>query len=204
MLQFRTAQLVAPQTWRLTWLLRGQRGTEWAIRSPAPAGSRIVVLDSELPELPVLLASLGQARQLRIGPASRPLLDATFAAGTVTPVGIGLRPFAPVHLRARFEGPDIRLRWTRRDRALEADSWIGFDAPMSEAAEAWLVEILDGATVLRALSSATASALYTAAQQAADWGAPLSPGDALTFRVAQLSTLVGAGTAGVATVPVRP
>ena len=38
-----------------------------------------------------------------------------------------------------------------------------------------------------------AGALYTAAQQTADWGAPLAPGDTLDIRICQLSALVGRG-----------
>jgi hypothetical protein len=182
--------------------LRGQRGTEWAIADPAPAGARVVAITPDLPELPVLLAQLGQPLQLRIGPATRPLTDPSYAAGIVTPEGVGLRPFAPVLLRARREGADLRLSWTRRDRALEADSWFGIEIPQSEASEGYSVQILDGVEVKRTLGSDSASVLYTAAQQTADWGAPLDPGDPLSFRVAQVSALLGAGTASTANVTV--
>jgi protein involved in polysaccharide export with SLBB domain len=47
--------------------------------------------------------------------------------------------------------------------------------------------------VKRTLSTASASAIYTAAQQTTDWGAPLGPGDSLTIRIFQLSALVGRG-----------
>lgn len=43
------------------------------------------------------------------------------------------------------------------------------------------------------LSATTTSAVYTAAAQTADWGAPLGPGDNLTIRIFQLSALVGRG-----------
>jgi len=55
------------------------------------------------------------------------------------------------------------------------------------------VEILDGATVKRVLSAATTSAIYTAAAQTADWGAPLGSGDTLVIRIFQLSALIGRG-----------
>ena len=38
------------------------------------------------------------------------------------------------------------------------------------------------------VSTATTSAVYTAAQQTADWGAPLAPGDTLDIRIFQLFT----------------
>ena len=41
--------------------------------------------------------------------------------------------------------------------------------------------------------STTTSAVYTTAQQTADWGAPLVPGDTLDIRIFQLSALVGRG-----------
>jgi hypothetical protein len=43
------------------------------------------------------------------------------------------------------------------------------------------------------LTTATTSALYTAAQQTADWGAPLGPGQSLAIRIYQLSALIGRG-----------
>ena len=121
----------------------------------------------------------------------------TYVAKAFTPAGVGLRPFSVAHVeqpwrRARTPG-DLTIRWTRRSRALAADSWGGFEVPMAEELEAYEVEILDGATVKRVLSTSTTSAIYTAAQQTADWGAPLAPGDTLDIRIFQLSALVGRG-----------
>jgi hypothetical protein len=47
------AELIGPGRYRLTRLLRGQRGTEGAMANPAPAGARVVVLDQALAVLPV-------------------------------------------------------------------------------------------------------------------------------------------------------
>jgi len=88
---------------------------------------------------------------------------------------------------------DLTIRWTRRSRSLSADSWGGLEVPLAEELEAYEVEVLDGATVKRVLSTSTASAVYTAAQQTADWGAPLGPGDSLNIRIFQLSALIGRG-----------
>ena len=57
----------------------------------------------------------------------------------------------------------------------------------------YAVEVLDGAAVLRTLDTSTTSVTYTAAQQLADLGALLGPGDTLVVRVFQLSALVGRG-----------
>ena len=65
--------------------------------------------------------------------------------------------------------------------------------PIAEELEAYEVEILDDAIVKRTLSATTTNAVYTAAQQTADWGAPLGLGDTLDIRIFQLSALVGRG-----------
>ena len=81
---------------------------------------------------------------------------------------------------ARRASPAISsIAWTRRSRALAADSWTAAEVPLAEEREAYEVEILDGATVVRTLAATTTSVTYTAAQQLADWGALLGPGDTL-------------------------
>lgn len=191
------AELVAPGRYHLTRLLRGQRGTEGAIVSMVPTGARVVVLDTTLAPLPISEADLGLPWKWRIGPASKPVSDETYTAVSFTPGGAGLRPFSVGHVEqpwriARSPG-DLTIRWVRRSRALAADSWGAGDVPLAEDAEAYEVDILDGATVKRTLQVATTSALYTAAQQSADWGAPLGPGQSLALRIYQLSSLIGRG-----------
>ena len=66
--------------------------------------------------------------------------------------------------------------------------------PLAEDLESFDVQILDGPLVKRTLTSSTTSALYTAAQQSTDWGAPLGPGQVLAIRIFQLSNRLGRGT----------
>jgi hypothetical protein len=191
------AELIAPGRYRLTRLLRGQRGTEGAVVSMVPTGTRVVVLDATLASLPISEADLGLPWNWRIGPASRPVSDETFVAATFTPEGAGLRPFSVTHVEqpwrtARSTG-DLTIRWTRRSRSLAADNWGAGDVPLAEDSEAYEVEIFDGATRKRTLEVATPSALYTAAQQTTDWGLPLGPGQTLSIRIYQLSALIGRG-----------
>jgi hypothetical protein len=191
------AELIAPGRYRLTRLLRGQRGTEAAMDNPTPAGARVVVLDSALAPLPIAEADLGLPWNWRIGPAARSVSDASYTALAFTPAGRGLVPFAPVHVAqpwrtARSPG-DLTIRWTRRSRALVADAWEQVEVPLAEDLESYDVQILDGAVVKRTLTSSTTSVLYTAAQQTADWGAPFGPGQTLAIRIYQLSNRLGRG-----------
>ena len=88
---------------------------------------------------------------------------------------------------------DLTIRWARRSRSLAADSRNAGDLPLAEDSEAYEVEILDGATRRRTLQVAKPFALYTAAQQIADWRALLGPGNSLDIRVFHLSALIGRG-----------
>ena len=191
------AELIAPVRYRLTRLLRGQRGTEAAMGNPAPTGARVVVLDSALAPLPIAEADLGLPWNWRIGPAARSVSDASYTALAFTPAGRGLVPFAPVHVAqpwrtARSPG-HLTIRWTRRSRALVADAWEQVEVPLAEDLESYDVQILDVAVVKRTLTSTTTSVLYTAAQQTADWGALLGPGQTLAIRIYQLSNRLGRG-----------
>ena len=196
-IQAGAAELIAPGRYRLTRLLRGQRGTEGAMVSMVPTGARVVVLDTALATLPISEADLGLPWSWRIGPAARPISDETFVAMTFTPEGAGLQPFSVGHIEqpwrtARNPG-DLTIRWKRRSRSLGADTWGAGDVPLAEDSEAYEVEIPDGGAVKRRLSTTTTSVLYTAAQQTADWGAPLGPGQSLAVRIYQLSALIGRG-----------
>jgi hypothetical protein len=202
-LQAGSAELVAPGRYRLTRLLRGQRGTEAAMGNPTQAGARVVVLDESLTPLPIAEADLGIPWNWRIGPASRPVTDETYSAQSFTPQGTGLRPFAVGHvtqpwLTGRVPG-DLEIGWVRRSRALAADSWATAEVPLGEESEAYLLEILDGPAVRRSLRVSAPQAIYSAADQIADWGGLLGPGDTLTVRIAQLSALYGPGAAHTVT-----
>jgi hypothetical protein len=196
-LQAGNAELIAPGRYRLSRLLRGQRGTEGAIGSPAPVGARVVVLDEALAPLPLPEAAIGLEANWRFGPASKPVADRSYRQLGFTPEGVGLRPFSVVHVRQPWrvarEPGDLVIAWTRRSRALAADSWTAAEAPLAEEREAYEAEVLDGTSVVRMLATTTASATYTAAQQLADFGMLLGPGDTLSIRIFQLSALVGRG-----------
>jgi hypothetical protein len=83
------------------------------------------------------------------------------------------------------------LSWVRRTRR-DGDSWATADVPLGEDSEAYAVEILLGATVVRSLAATQPSALYAAADELADFGTPQA---SLAVRIAQLSATVGRGFA---------
>lgn len=73
--------------------------------NPAPAGARVVVLDTALASLPIAEADLGIPWNWRIGPASRPVSDETYVGQAFMPEGIGLRPFSVAHVEQPWRTP---------------------------------------------------------------------------------------------------
>ena len=72
--------------------------------------------------------------------------------------------------------------------------------PLGEDSEAYAVDILSGANVVRSLTAAQPSALYAAADELADFGIWQA---SLAVRVAQLSATVGRGFAAESTLIVQ-
>lgn len=191
-LQFATATLVSDGVYELSRFLRGQAGTEAAMRSPVAAGARFVLLNSAVTAVDMTQGDVGVPFTWKYGPANRDYGDWTYQTVTRAFAGLGLKPLAPCHIRRTRDsasGDDV-LTWVRRTR-LNGDSWEQAEVPLGEDSEAYEVDIMDGATVRRTLTVVSPSATYTAAQQTADWGGAAP--DALTVRVSQLGATYGRG-----------
>ncbi|NBR91705.1 MAG: hypothetical protein EBS68_17755, partial [Rhodobacteraceae bacterium] len=78
LVQFAQAQLLAPGRFLLRQLLRGQLGSEAVMPAQWPVGSRFVLLDQAVEQLPMAPSQRGIERQFRIGPARRPVTAASF------------------------------------------------------------------------------------------------------------------------------
>ena len=189
-LQFAAAELIGPRHYRLTRLLRGQCGSEQAMATGAASGADFVLLDAAVETLPVRVDQLGLPLRHRFGPARDDHAAPAFLEQTITAKGVGLIPFAPVHLHARRAASgDVALTWMRRTRFAGA-GWELVEVPLNEERERYRVEIRDGPDVVRSLEVASPAYFYSAADQTADFG--LLPSE-FSLRVAQLSATVGAG-----------
>jgi len=201
--QFAKAALTAPGEWQLTRLRRGRRGTEQAMGNPVPAGARVVVLDGTLGQLALGQAEARLPHTFIYGPAGKPLGDPAFQEATLAFASMGLLPLPPCHAGSEWGdyAPDLLLTWLRRDRAPEAENILLPATPMSEAAEAYELDIEDASgAVLRSVSGLTVpSFLYTAANQVADFGRQLHQGDVLHLSIYQMSAVLGRGRAKAAT-----
>jgi hypothetical protein len=195
-LQFLSAVLIAPVTYALSGFLRGQGGTEHAMRGAVAPGARFVLLDAALARIDMTEDEVGLAFHWRCGPASRDLGSPNYVQLTHAFVGEGLKPLAPVHVRGARSAGDLNLTWIRRTR-IGGDSWDAVDVPLGEAEERYEIDILAGVTVKRTIVATSPAATYTAAQQTADFGAPQP---SISLRIHQMSATRGRGSPGEAVV----
>lgn len=187
--QFKSAVLYAANTYQLSGLLRGRRGTEWAMSGHAASGERVVLLTPST--LRRFVSDLSAARLYKPVTFGRTIQQT--AAQTFTYAGVNQLPFAPVHLGAgRNAANDITLTWLRRSRQGVTLPW-NYDPPLAETSLLYDVEIWNStfSTLRRTFASLTAETVnYTAAQQAADSGGVLT---SYGVRVWQRNAVLGRG-----------
>ncbi|MHA7873885.1 baseplate multidomain protein megatron [Roseivivax sp.] len=187
--QARDVQALGGGRWLLSARLRGQAGSDALMPEVWPAGSRIVRLGGALEQIDLAASERRQPRHYRYGPASRPIDDPTYAHVVHAFEGIGLRPYAPVHLSARASGGDLAIGWIRRTR-IDGDDWDRPEVPLGEEREAYLVRVTRAGVLLREAEVVTPAWTYPGADRAADLA-----GGPVTLSVAQLSARFGPGPA---------
>lgn len=173
-----TAALQSPGVYKLSSLVRGQRGTEWAIGSHATS-ERVVLLQldgSGLRKVADVIGDLDATRYYRASTLGASVADSEPFIDT----GVALMPFAPADLRLDLDGGTFVFRWDRRSRL--ASVLLGTTAPrLGEETEEYDVELTNGVTLIDAAT--VTSPEYTSA------GDPTG----YTLTVWQKSATVGRG-----------
>jgi hypothetical protein len=205
-IQFRDAVHNEDGTWTLSYLLRGRRGTDYAIGTHG-AGEKLITLD------PLWLTTETQPVTMK----GQPLYFKAVASGMslveTPPTGItftprDLMPYSPVHIAREMSGSDVAISWMRRDR-LAGSAWLDqiADIPLSETTEQYDVYILSApyaedasvgaspASYVRKATVTSPAYTYLAADQATDGFDPAT--DTLHLAIFQISALVGNGFPGV-------
>jgi hypothetical protein len=131
LIQFASARQIGPRSFRLSGLLRGRRGSEWATAGHA-IGERFVLVDpATLLSCALPVSQIGGTVRI----AASGVGDAAPAEADILFQARALRPPAPVAISAAVQ-PDgsLRLGWTRRSRA--GWTWLDdTDAPLAEEGE---------------------------------------------------------------------
>jgi hypothetical protein len=196
--QFQNVEDLGDGLFRLSTLLRGRRGTEWAIGTALSDDRFVLLTGPGLYRIPLQLSELGREYLYRPVGVGR-TLDST-ADVLFTCAGVCLKPFSPVFIRGdRNESTgDWSMSWIRRGR-IGASLADGVDVPLSEEIEDYEVVILDaGGDEIRVISITSPAATYTAAQQITDFGAVIP--ELLPVNVYQLSAAVGRGYVASSTI----
>lgn len=203
-IQFANATKISDTHWQLSRLLRGRRGTEHNIGRSHINDRFVMISTGDLVRIPLQTAEIGADRVYKVvsvGSAFSSGIDQTFAGHAQA-----LVPFSPVDLVAeRQSGADILISWIRRGR-LGRTLMSGVDVPLSEASEAYQVDILDPSSpdspevVKRTIAVTAQHAIYTAAMQTADFGSTTAT--QVKVAIYQMSATVGRGTPAIETLTI--
>lgn len=194
-IQFGTATLTAPGTWTLSRLLRGRMGTEHAVAGHGADEVLVLLEPGSLGRTDFGAGDWDAARNYK--GVSALTAEADTMAQAFTNNGEGKRPLAPVNPSGTRDGSsNLTVTFYRRSR-ITGPGLFGGPPPLGEEAEAYEIDILDGATVVRTIPSAATSFAYSAAEQTADG---LTPGDPVTGNIHQISAVRGRGHACAFTV----
>lgn len=186
----------APRRWRLSRLLRGRRGSEYATGTHV-ADERFVVLDSAIQPITLPLSERGIARNYKGVTSGQSVASAPFASFAWD--ATNLKPLSVVFVEGNRDGADnLTITWVRRSRIGQETPYdTGADPPLGEEFERYEIEVMNGMSVVRTITVNDATASYPAAEQTADG---LTPGNPITVRVYQISARVGRGQVRQATI----
>lgn len=164
LLQFGRAAALGEGAYRLSRLIRGWRGTEWA-SGGHDAAERFVLIDlNRLARIATGAADMGALLDLRASGAG----DADPVQALLTLDGRAMLPPSPVQCVAnRTADGDLALRWTRRSRL--GWQWRDLvDVPLAEERENYQLTVMAGAATLRAVSLEAPAWTYMAADMTSD------------------------------------
>lgn len=179
LIQFGKAEPLGARRFRLSRLLRGRRGTEWAA-SAHTAGEVFALIEAEnvamLEPSATMMGSEARLLAVGLGDGAEGVMARQMVAGEA------MRPPSPAHLRAEaLANGDLQIKWVRRSRSGWA--WLsGSDSPLGEEAEAYSITI-SGAGFERAAILGQPQYFYSTAEQALDGAA-----GSIAISVIQLGT----------------
>ena len=139
-------EVIDKATYKLTRLIRGRLGTEWAMDSHVTGEDFIVLQKSRMTRFGSV-ETRGQQKLYRaVTLGQDPSIAKTLSFANDSG---GLRPYAPVHLEAvRDEAGTIDVSWVRRTR-FRGDMVDQIDVPLNEVVEKYAVDVIgpDGDTL---------------------------------------------------------
>lgn len=202
LLQFQTATLIGTNTYRISNLLRGRRGSDVFFSAPLPLSTQegfVLLRTGGMTFIPVPNSDIGRTRYWKAVTFGQRLTDVS--SEEYAPLAVNMRPIAPVNARADRDTSNTVISWQRRTRLSSRFTGdLPPSCPLGEETEAYEVEIYTSSsftTVARTLTSTSESVTYTSAQQTTDFGGAQT---VLYVKIYQMSAIVGRGFALTATI----
>jgi hypothetical protein len=182
----RDATLISAGVYDLSEFKRGCRGTEWAIGGHG-ASEQFVLLSGYVGTVRLPSSDIGSTLRLKVVGVNGSETGVTSYV-SFSPAGISLECYSPVNATAtKDQGGNISIAWNRRDRH---DGWSSPSSLMSEVSEQYEIDVMNGVTVVRTLTSTSRGISYSAADQIIDFGSVQTN---LSVKIYQLSAIVERG-----------
>ena len=194
--QFQTATLTDTNTYNLSDIRRGLRGTDWV--DYHAVSERFVLLTGDNAYIErITNTAITPGQMLYFKAVSTGQSLDSVSPVTITYQGNDLKPYAPTNITAtRDEVGNITVNWSRRDRkAGEATDLIKI--PLSETREEYIVEVKQNANTIRTTNTYKNYYNYTQQEQITDFGGIQS---SISLVIYQVSAAVGRGFGATVTV----
>ena len=190
--QFTVATQLSAGKYRLSGLLRGQRGTEWAMGMHTSSDQFVLLGSGGTLRPDEGTSALGATRYYKAVSLGRSLVQ-TYGQQFIN-TGVGLKPFSPVNMTWGVNAAGDYMIYAQRRSRLQERQGMFWDLPLGEVSELYDVEIYSdaGYTMLKhTFSNQTGFPItYTVAMQTADFGVAVT---LFYVKIYQRSAVVGRG-----------
>jgi len=184
--------LVSAASYKLSDMLRGRKGTEWAMSLHAIGDKVVALSETDVTTIGMSSSAIGLERTYRAVTLDMEVEGA--ADQLFTYQGVNLECLSPVYFYGYVVDAtsDWSFSWIRRSRT--DGEWRDLvDVGLGETTEAYELDIFTDntyTTVKRTITATTQTCLYTSAQQVADFGSNQAT---VYAKVYQMSSIVGRG-----------
>ncbi|HYG30161.1 MAG TPA: phage tail protein [Allosphingosinicella sp.] len=164
LVQFGAAERIGERRYRLSRLLRGRSGSEWAAADHVAGEAFVLIEPATILPLQLPLGAIGATAVVTAAGLGDPV-EGVRAERPIT--GEAVMPVMPVHLAAVIDAAgDLVVTWVRRSRS--GFEWSnGSDVPLGEEQERYRVSIV-AAAATRRFEVAEPQLVYTGAERVAD------------------------------------
>jgi len=187
-IQYASATVISSSATKLTTIVRGLFGTEWA-GDLHQANDMLVLLDDPdtafIGADAVALNSPRKFKGVTTGQDAQLIDEIDF-----TYRGTNLKPLSPVNVTGTLISEEWTISFTKRTR-MASNQWAtGIAAPIGETALLFEFEFYEGSVFKKMYQSVTETFVYSAVNQMADFGyLPTT----LTVKIYQISAVIGRG-----------